>query len=69
MKRQRFNDPGHAHFITFSCFHRRQFLTGDFARACVRNAIDVARNRHEFALWAYVFMPEHVHLLIHPRKE
>jgi putative transposase len=31
------------------------------------DAIDLARGKHEFDLWAYVFMPEHVHLLICPR--
>jgi putative transposase len=30
-------------------------------------AIDCARKKHDFLLWAYVFMPEHVHLLICPR--
>ena len=67
MNRQRFNDSAHAHFLTFSCYHRRQFLTDDFARQCLARTISFARARYDFALWAYVFMPEHVHLLIHPR--
>jgi len=29
-------------------------------------AIDKARNQYQFHLWAYVLMPEHVHLLIRP---
>src|SRR5437868_12812301 len=28
-----------------------------------------ARERHNFALWAYVFMPDHIHLIIYPRNE
>ena len=68
MKRRSFNSAGHAHFLTFSCFHRRQFLTGDFARICLGESIEFARDRHDFALWAYVFMPDHVHLLIHPHR-
>ena len=69
MKHRTFTDVGHAHFLTFSCFHRHQFLTSDFARRCLCDAIAFARARHNFALWAYVIMPEHVHLLIHPHRE
>nr|WP_240907023.1 transposase [Paludisphaera rhizosphaerae] len=29
-------------------------------------AIEAARDSHRFHLWAYVLMPEHVHLLIYP---
>ncbi len=29
-------------------------------------AIDHARHKHSFDLWAWVFMPDHVHLLIKP---
>jgi len=32
-------------------------------------AIIRARQKQEFDLWAYGFMPEHVHLLIWPRNE
>jgi len=30
-------------------------------------AINQAREKFEFDLWAYVFMPEHVHLILRPR--
>jgi len=32
-------------------------------------AITNAKGKHGFHLWAYVFMPEHVHLLIWPARE
>lgn len=32
------------------------------------DAIELARKRHTFDLWAYVVMPEHVHLLIRPTE-
>jgi REP element-mobilizing transposase RayT len=40
-------------------------------RTCqwLAEAIDEARTQHDFALWAYVFMPEHVHLIIYPRRD
>ena len=33
------------------------------------NSINSARRKHEFDLWAYVFMPNHVHLIVCPRAE
>ena len=63
---QRFNEAGHAHFLTFSCFRRQPFLCKDRSREWVVEAIDRARLAHQFHLWAYVIMPEHVHLLIWP---
>lgn len=33
------------------------------------DAIDLARSRNPFELWAWVIMPEHVHILIYPEAE
>ncbi len=63
---RRFNDAGHAHFLTFSCFRRKPFLRRDRSRLWMLKAIERARTQHAFDLWAYVIMPEHVHLLIWP---
>ena len=63
---KRYNDPGHAHELTFSCFHRQPFLLGDRARQWFVDAVQLARTKHAFHLWAYVIMPEHAHLLIWP---
>lgn len=68
MRRRAFNDPGHAHFLTFSCYHRRQFLTDDRVRTWLAESIDAARHKHDFGMWAYVFMPDHVHLLLYPHR-
>jgi putative transposase len=65
---KRYNDAGHAHELTFSCFRQQPFLAGDLARAWLVDAIHLARKRHSFHVWAYVFMPEHVHVLIWPRS-
>jgi putative transposase len=59
-----YNDPGHAHSLTFCCFRRQPFLTKDRPCQWLADAIALAREKHEFDLWAYVFMPEHVHLLV-----
>jgi putative transposase len=64
---RRYNDFGHAHALNFCCFKNQKFLIKDRACKWLADAINLARRKHEFDLWAYVFMPEHVHLLICPR--
>ncbi|WP_237226386.1 REP-associated tyrosine transposase [Rubinisphaera sp. JC750] len=66
---RRYNDRGHAHFLTFSCFNRQPFLSKDRSREWMLEAMATARDRHDFHLWAYVIMPEHVHLLLWPAQE
>jgi putative transposase len=65
---KRFNELGFAHSLTFSCFRRQPFLTKDRSRQWLVDAIDRAREKHRFQVWAYVVMPEHVHLLILPTE-
>jgi putative transposase len=55
---------GDLHFITFSCYRRRAFLGTPQSRDCFVSVLDVVRGRHQFHLFGYVVMPEHVHLLI-----
>ena len=66
---RRYNEPGHAHALTFSCYQQRRFLARDRARRWLIDALQLARTKHGFSLWAYVVMPEHVHLVIFPRKD
>jgi len=61
------NEPGHAHELTFSCFQRWPLLRDDRIKLWFVDAMEAARCRHGVRLWAYVIMPEHVHMLIHPR--
>ena len=63
---RRWNEAGHAHFLTFSCFRRQPFLSKDRSRTWMIEAIDLARKTHNLHLWSYVIMPEHVHLLFWP---
>lgn len=59
---------GHLHELTFSCYrrlpllesnHRKQILTGHLTAACAEE---------HFELVAFVFMPEHIHLLVRSTK-
>jgi len=58
----------YARFLTFSCFRRQPFLRSSTARAWLGQALTTACVAHDYALWAYVFMPEHVHLIVCPKN-
>ena len=58
--------PGEARFLTYSCYQRLPLLTKDRTCRWLVEAIDRARAKHGFDLWAFVIMPEHVHLVILP---
>jgi putative transposase len=68
-KCKRYNEPGHAHEITFSCNNQQQFLKNERTCEWLAEAILAAKDKHDFHLWAYVFMPEHIHLLIWPVQQ
>ena len=61
-----YHDPGHIHELTFSCFHRQPLLTNDAWREMLAESIDRAMEGHRYRLFAFVFMPEHVHLMVYP---
>ena len=65
---KRFNTPGEAHALTFSCFRRQPFLSKDGGRQGLVDAIEQARRKLAFHVWAYVIMPEHAHLLVWPSQ-
>ncbi len=64
----RYNVPGHAHELTFSCYRRRPLLKSERACSLLADAVARARLAHRLRLLAYVFMPEHVHLLLWPNE-
>ncbi|MBL7648140.1 MAG: transposase [Candidatus Hydrogenedentes bacterium] len=64
--RKAFNTEGEAHGVTFSCFKRRQFLSRDRTREYFVEALELMRKQHNVHIWAFVIMPEHVHLVLWP---
>lgn len=65
---KRWDLPGDAHALTFSCYKNRPFLTDKGTCEKLAEAVASACDRYDVALWAYVFMPDHVHLLVWPRR-
>jgi len=64
-----YNIPYHAHFLTFSCFQQLSLFSRERTRRWLIEAIVNAKEKYKYALWAYVIMPEHVHLLVYPMLE
>jgi putative transposase len=60
---ERRHNTGQLHFITFSCYHRLPFLEHPDSKNTLEQVIEKTRHSHNLAIYAYVFMPEHVHLL------
>jgi len=63
---KRNNAPGHAHYLTFSCYAGVPLLRSPSACSILADSVAKAREMHSFELWAWVFMPNHVHLLLFP---
>jgi putative transposase len=61
---RRFQEAESLHFITFSCFHRLPLLEAPGARETVEAVLEQTRAKHHARVYAYVLMPEHVHLLV-----
>jgi putative transposase len=61
-----YNTAGHAHELTFSCYKRFSYFKDEIACRMFLESIQKAKNKFNFKLWAYVIMPNHVHLLIWP---
>ena len=68
-KLKHYNIPYHAHELTFSCYHRYDYVLDSQACGIFMEELEDARNKYNFSLWAYILMPDHVHLLLLPEKE
>jgi putative transposase len=66
-QRRRYHEFGDARELTFSCYKGYAFLARDRTRIWFLEALQEARQAWPVDLWAYVLMPEHVHLLVWPR--
>jgi putative transposase len=64
---KRWNNPGDVHELTFCFQNRRRLLNATIARLML-DQLEASRREYNFALLAYVLMPTHVHLLVHPRQ-
>ena len=63
-ERIRYQQTGEFHFLTFSCYRRRPYLSAVAAMELFEDALERVRRRYLFVVAGYVVMPEHVHLLV-----
>ena len=61
-----FDGLGHARELTFSCSQRRPYFNKPYVYEWFFKALLKARQELPIHVWAYVVMPEHVHLLVWP---
>ena len=73
MERSRSNKrielAGDSRFLTFSCYHRLPLLRSDWAKNAVVEYLAHTKSRLDFRLYAFVAMPDHLHLLLRPNAE
>ena len=60
----RFQESGHSHFVTFSCYDRRPYFTTPDVYDLFLQYLENMRRNFEMCVYGYVVMPEHVHLLL-----
>jgi putative transposase len=61
---KRYHESGQTHFVTWTCYHRRPLLDSAVVRRSFEIALERVRRNHQFCVYGYVVMPEHVHLLV-----
>lgn len=61
---KRFQQAETLHFVTFSCFQRLPLLASPLTKDTLEAMLEQMRARHQVRVYAYVLMPEHVHLLM-----
>jgi putative transposase len=65
-KLKHYNHDNSVRFITFSCYGRKPYLNLPHTKEILAKQIKLSREINSFKLLGYVFMPEHVHLVIYP---
>jgi putative transposase len=61
-----YETPGEGRYLTFSCYRRLQLFKRPDLRDAFANFLESVHQRGAFRLFAWVVMPEHVHVLLSP---
>ncbi len=64
--RKRYERPGDARYLTFSCYRREPLFEDDRIKRVFAEQLMHSRERMGFGVLAWVIMPEHVHVLVMP---
>ncbi|MEM0915335.1 MAG: transposase [Planctomycetota bacterium] len=63
---KRIESPCHARFLTFSCYQRLPLFQNTAIRDAFVERLATNHQHLSFDLFAWVVMPDHVHLLLRP---
>ncbi len=63
-KRRIYDDELYAHFITFSCYRRRNLLNHDRAKKIVLGVLNSELEKFQAKCIGFVIMPNHVHAVV-----
>jgi putative transposase len=63
-RRRIYDDDLYAHFVTFSCFHRRRHLDTDQAKRIVLAELNTQLRVQHAKCIGFVVMPDHVHSIV-----
>lgn len=69
MSPKHYQDPGHLHYLTFSCYRKLWLFKSPSLYANFLKILQQARLRLRFKLYGFVLMPNHVHLLLYPEPD
>lgn len=61
---QIYDEEGHAHFVTFSCYKRRALLQHNVAKRIVLGIMHSQLKKQNGFCSGFVIMPEHVHAIV-----
>jgi len=64
MKRRVYDEEGHGHFLTFSCYKRRRLLSLDRSKEIVAEILANELYKRDGKCYGFVVMPDHVHALV-----
>jgi putative transposase len=65
---RRYHEPGDFHELTFSTYRQLPLLTNDAWRRILSRHIDAAGQSEQIQLVGFVYMPEHLHMLVYPTQ-
>jgi putative transposase len=63
-KRPIYDQEGHAHYVTFSCYKRRRLLMDDKAKGIVIGVLNSELAKIGAKCAGFVVMPDHVHAIL-----
>jgi putative transposase len=65
---ERYQQSEQSHFLTFSCYQRRPYLSDPRFRDTFLGCLERTRLVYRFRVYGYVIMPEHLHVLVSEPK-